>query len=132
MKRKQKQFLGFTAILFAVILTLAGCDIDKDDLTYYYEIGEVSPKALELITSSPFATAQQLLAYCHQNPAQNDKYRASGSGYTRSQLEDDLNQIKATGFSTSQFLGILDSGGAAFQAFTTIYDDYLYLYVKEE
>jgi len=99
MKKKQKILLVFTVILLAVIFTLVGCDNGNKSPTYYYEIGTVSPKAYSLINSSPGLSAQQALAYCNQYPVTGDIYKEAESGYSRKELENDLNQINVSGFS---------------------------------
>ena len=135
MKKKQKLFLGFTVTLFAVIFTLAGCDNGNGNNgpTYYYETGGVSTTAYNLINSNPGLSAQQALAYCNQYPVAGDIYREAESGYTRSQLENDLNQLNnVPGFSKTQFLRMLDSTGAVFQLFSMVNNDIVYAYVEEE
>jgi len=117
--------------LVIIVVAFIGCDLDTDP-TYYYQTGGISVTAFNLINSSPGITAKQALAYCNQYPVIPDVYKEVKSGYTRTQLENDLNKINVVGFSKTQFLNMLDSYGDVFQMFILLNGDYIYYYVKEE
>jgi len=127
-------WLGILAMVLVFGMVVVGCDNGSTSggKTYYYQIGGISVAAWNLINSNPGISAQRALAYCNQYPVIGDPYKEVKSGYTRSRLENDLDQISIPGFSKTQFLKMLDSGGAVFQMFSLINGDYIYCYVEEE
>jgi len=132
--------IGIIALVAVVGFSMASCDngggssgsSGGKNPTYYYETGGVSDTAYGYIYSNPGISAKQFRAYCLQYPVAGDIYREAESGYSRNQLENDLNQINVTGFSKTQFLQLLDSTGAVFQMFLLENGDKIYVYVEKE
>lgn len=137
--------------LLLIGLLLAGCsnsptgsDDNKNDInnnsndnithTYYLETGGISTTANDLINSTPGITAEQALAYCNQYAVFNDIYKDAEAGYSRADLETDLEKLEANvnNFHKDTFLRNLDLGGAYFQVFVAQNGDLIYAYVEEE
>ena len=121
---KKLAFLIITLALF----TFFSCELETED-TYYCEIGGVSSQANSYFTSNPGISANDMKAYCNQHPLSPDPYKKSASKVTRTSLENDLDDIKATGFSKADFLHALDTTGAVFATFIRTDGDIVYYYV---
>ncbi|MDR0524242.1 MAG: hypothetical protein LBG90_00030 [Spirochaetaceae bacterium] len=127
---KKAFILGATLMGFI----LNGCDnpAAEKETTYYYQTGGVSNTAYNVIMENPGLEAQHSLIFCNQYPVTGDIYRETVQGFSRTQLENDLDLITASGFSKTQFLRTLDSAGTIFEMFLMPNSDKVYFYVEKE
>jgi uncharacterized protein YcfL len=137
--KMKKVILSFFLVLSSLVFVGCGSSgSDSKETTYYTESGGVSASAYSLMNSHTGASAQQMLAYCHQYPITGDPYKGADTGLSRSQLENKIDDVIAqsggsiAGFSKTQFLHMLDQTGGVFQVFITVGGDYIYYYVEEE
>ncbi|GBU24555.1 hypothetical protein R83H12_01189 [Fibrobacteria bacterium R8-3-H12] len=101
--------------------------------TYYWEIGGISVKAMDLINSTPGISAKDVLKYLNQYPVIPDKYKSVGSGASRAEIENAFDNVSVSisGFSKVQTLRTLDTDGYVLFTFTNAVSDWIYFYVEK-